>query len=92
MQTASSSPAPPASMTASAAPGGGTKMTDAFAPVSRDGVRDGVEHRPALVGGPAFAGRDAADDVGAVGLRLLRVERAFAARQCPEQSVASICR
>ena len=34
MQTASGSPASAASITASAPPGGGTKITDAFAPVA----------------------------------------------------------
>ena len=35
MQTTSGRPASAASITASAAPGGGTKMTEALAPVSR---------------------------------------------------------
>ena len=35
MHTTSDTPAAAASITASAAPGGGTKITDAFAPVSR---------------------------------------------------------
>ena len=35
MHTTSGTPAAAASITASAAPGGGTKITDAFAPVSR---------------------------------------------------------
>ena len=38
---------------------------------------DGVEDRPALVGGAAFAGRDAADDFGAVFGAALRVEGSF---------------
>ena len=80
MQTASGRPASAASMIASAANGGGTKMTDALAPVSLHGIGDGVEHRPALVRRPAFARGDAADDLRAVGRRLLGVKRAFAAR------------
>ena len=79
MQTTSGRPASAASMIASAATGGGTKITDALAPVFAHRVGDGVEHRPALVRRPALAGRDAADDVGAVRRGLLRVERAFAA-------------
>jgi hypothetical protein len=47
----------------------------------RDGVVDGVEDRPALVGRSAFPGRDAADDGGAVRRRLLGVKRPFAAGQ-----------
>ena len=80
MQTASGSFASAASMIASAPPGGGTKITDALAPVFSTASRHRVEHRPALVRRPALAGRDAADDVRAVGLRLLRVKRALASR------------
>ena len=72
-------PASAASITASAANGGGTKITDAFAPVSFTASCDGVEDRPALVRRAALAGRDAADDRGAVGRGLLGVKRAFAA-------------
>src|SRR5262249_4309649 len=43
------------------------------------GVAHGVKHRPTLVRRATLARRHTADDVGAVGLRLLRVERAFAA-------------
>ena len=67
MQTTSAMPASAASMIASAANGGGTKITDAFAPVCFTASRDGVEDRPALVRRAALAGRDAADDGGAVG-------------------------
>ena len=42
-------------------------------------VSDGVEHRPAFMRRPALAGRHAADDLGAVGGRLLGVEGPFAA-------------
>ena len=44
------------------------------------GIGDGVEHRPALVGRSAFAGRDPADDLGAVRRGLFRVKRALLAR------------
>ena len=44
-----------------------------------DRVGHRVEDRPALVGRAAFAGGDSADDLGAVRLRLLGVERALAA-------------
>jgi hypothetical protein len=40
---------------------------------------DGVEHRQAEMGAPALAGRDAADDVGAVIQHLLGVEGALVA-------------
>ena len=43
------------------------------------GLRHGIEHRQVEVLGAALAGRHAADDVGAVGDGLLRVERAFLA-------------
>jgi hypothetical protein len=46
-----------------------------------DGVLHGVEHRPALVRGAAFAGRDAAHDGGSIRRRLLGVKRPFAAGQ-----------
>ena len=39
-----------------------------------DGLGDGVEHREAFVHDAALAGRDAADDVGAVLAHLLGVE------------------
>ena len=55
MQTTSGSRASAASMIASAANGGGTKMTDAFAPVSSHGLGDRVEDGPALVRRAALA-------------------------------------
>ena len=64
-------PASAASMIASAANGGGTKITVAFAPVSCTGVVNAVEDRPAFVRRSALAGRDAADDLRAVGRRRL---------------------
>ncbi len=45
MQTTSASPASKASRIASAAPGGGTKMTLAFAPVALTACGHRVEHR-----------------------------------------------
>ena len=68
MQTTSSMPASAASMMASAAPAGGTKMQETLAPVCADASRDRVEDGHAVDGLAAFAGRDAADDLGA-GLR-----------------------
>ncbi len=44
-----------------------------------DGFGDGIEHRAGRDACAAFAGRDAADDFGAVGDGLLGVERAFLA-------------
>ena len=41
--------------------------------------RDGVEHRQPQMHGAALAGRSAADDLGAVFERLLRMERAILA-------------
>ena len=79
MQTTSGMPASAASMMASAANGGGTKITVALAPVAFTASRDGVEHGALEMLCAALAGRDAADDVGAVGDRLLRVEGAFLA-------------
>ena len=85
MQTTSGMPASAASMIASAAPGGGTKITDALAPVFSHRFGDRVEDRPALVGRAALAGRDAADDVRVVGRGLLGVERALAAGQALDE-------
>ena len=85
-------PASAASMTASAANGGGTKITDAFAPVCLHGVVHGVEDRPALVGRAALAGRHAADDRRAVGRRLLGVKRPLAAGQALDEQTRRSCR
>ena len=79
--TISGMPASAASMIASAANGGGTKITVAFARVFSTACAHRIEHRPAFVRRPALARRGAADDVRAVGRGLLRVERAFAAGQ-----------
>ena len=79
MQTTSARPASAASMMASAAKGGGTKITEAFAPVCLHGLRDGVEYRQVEMLAAAFAGSDSADDFGAVGNGLLGVEGAFLA-------------
>jgi hypothetical protein len=81
MQTTSSSPASNASRMASAAPGGGTKMQLALAPVSRftalhDGVEDGDAPVELLA---AASGRHACDDLRSVLDHLLRMERPGAA-------------
>ena len=57
-------PASAASMIASAANGGGTKISEAFAPVFVDRLVDGVEDREAVDLRAPLAGRDAADDTG----------------------------
>ena len=64
---------------ASAANGGGTKITLAFAPVSSDGPIDGVEDRDALVVLAALARRDPGDHVGAALQHPPRVESALPA-------------
>ena len=92
MQTASGSPASAASMIASAAHGGGTKITDRVRAGLAHALGDGVEHRPALVRRAALAGRHAADDRGAVGGGLLGVERAFAAGDALDDAAACSCR
>ena len=79
MQTASGSPASAASRMASAAHGGGTKITDAFAPVSRTASATVLNTGQPSCVVPALAGRHAADDLRAVRRRLLRVKGAFAA-------------
>ena len=81
MQTTSGTPASAASMMASAANGGGTKITDALAPVSFTASRDGVEHRQIEMRCAALARRHAADDLRSVGDRLLSVKCAFLARE-----------
>ena len=77
MQTMRGMPASSASRIASAANGGGTKIMVALAPVLLHGVGHGVEHRPAFVRGSAFAGRYAANDLGAVFGAALGVKGAF---------------
>ena len=72
-------PASAASRIESAAKRGGTKIIAVFAPVSRDGVVEGVEDRDALDVLAALAGRHAGDDLRAVALVVERVERALAA-------------
>ena len=57
-----------------------------------DRVAHGVEDRPAFVRRAALAGRDAADDGGAVRRRLLRVERAFAAGEALDEQARRSCR
>ena len=62
MQTASGSPASAASMTASAANGGGTKITDALAPVSRTASATVLNTGQPSCVVPPLPGRHAADD------------------------------
>ena len=64
---------------ASAANGGGTKMTDALAPVSARASATVLNTGQPSCVVPALARGDAADDLRAVGLRRLGVKRAFAA-------------
>ena len=73
--TITAMPASAASMIASAANGGGTKIIVALAPVCLDRLGAGVEDRHAQRRRPAPAGRDPADQVRAVRLALLGVER-----------------
>ena len=63
MQTISSISASAASMIASAANGGGTKITDASAPVLFHRFLHCVEDRPAFVRGAALARSHSADDL-----------------------------
>ena len=79
MQMTSGMPASAASRMASAAKGGGTKMTRRVRAGGFHGFGDGVEDGAVEMLGAAFAGRDAADHVGAVRDHLLGVESAFAA-------------
>ena len=68
-------------MTASAANGGGTKITEAFAPVSFTASCTVLKigHPSWVV--PPFPGRDTADDGRAVGRGLLGVKGALATGQ-----------
>ena len=65
MQQMVESPASRDSKMASAAKGGGTKITLAFAPVSFDGLPDGVEDGDAFVILPALTRRHPCDHPGA---------------------------
>ncbi len=86
MQTTRSSPASTPSRIASAAKAGGTKMAEAVAPVcfmaSATVSKIGTLSLEQL---PAFAGRDAGDDLGAVGEAKLGVPRAEAAGDALDQ-------
>ena len=79
MQTTSGTPASAASMIASAAAAGGTKMSAESAPASRTASAT-VFHtgKPSWIV-PPLPGRHAADDLGPVLLAAERVERALAA-------------
>ena len=79
MQTTSGKRASTASRIASAANGGGTKITEAFAPVLAHRLRDCVEYWNAEMFCAAFARRHAADYLRAVFDHLLGVKGAFAA-------------
>ena len=80
MQTISSIPASAASMMASAANGGGTKIIVALAPVCCRASATVLKTGRPFVRGSAFAWRDTAHNVGPVGLALQGVKRAFTAR------------
>ena len=79
MQTISAIPASAASMMASAANGGGTKITVAFAPVSFAALATVSKTGRSKMRRAALARRDPAHHVGAVGNGLLGVEGAFLA-------------
>ena len=64
--TTSATPASAASMIASAADGGGTKISEALRPRLLDRLGDRVEDRDPLDVGAALAGGHAADDLRAV--------------------------
>ncbi len=87
MQTTRGSPASAASMMASAAKGGGTKITEAFAPGRLHGFFDSVEDRPVQMCLAAFTGRNAAHHVRTVSDSLLRVEGAFAPSKALKQNL-----
>ena len=79
MQTTSGTPASAASMMASAANGGGTKITVALAPVSFTAWATVSKTGRSRCVRAALAGHHAAHHIGAVGDGLLGVERAFLA-------------
>ena len=85
MHTTSGTPASAASMIASAANGGGTKITEALAPVCLHGVRNGVEHRQVQMRLTALARRHAAHHLGAVSDGLLGVETCLRAGEALKQ-------
>jgi len=71
MQTTRASPASAASMMASAAKGGGTKITEALAPVALTPSATVSNTGRLRCFWPPFAGSDSADYIGAVGDGLL---------------------
>src|SRR6202158_1230274 len=77
MHTTRATPASAASIIASAANGGGTKITDALAAVAFTASRTGLNNGRARCGGPPFPRCYAAHNVGAVGDSLLRVKGAL---------------
>ena len=80
MQTASGRPASAASRMASAANGGGTKITDAFAPVSRTASATVLNTGQPSCVVPPLPGVTPPTTVGAVGGGLLGVKRALRGR------------
>ena len=85
MQTTSGTPASAASMMASAANGGGTKITRGVGAGLPHRLLHRVEYGPFEVRRAALARRDAAHHLRAVGNRLLGVERAFLAGEALHQ-------
>ena len=85
MQTSNSTPASAASMIASAANGGGTKMTEALAPVAETASATVLKiGQPSCVNATLARG-DAADDCRVIGRRRFRVKRTFASGQTLDQ-------
>ena len=80
MQTTSSRPASAASRMASAAKGGGTKITLALASLLGSGFPNRVVDGKAVVPGASLAGSDACDHLGAVAAALGRMKAALTAR------------
>ena len=76
-------------MMASAANGGGTKITVAFAPVSFTACATVSNTGRSEMLRAALAGHHAAHHLGAVGDGLLRVERAFLAREALDKQSSS---
>ncbi len=81
MQTINSISASAASMIASAANGGGTKIMVASAPVLSTASCTVLKIGPAFVRGAAFARRHSADDLRSVSRAGLGMKRTFAAGQ-----------
>ena len=91
MHTTSSTPASAASRIASAANGGGTKISEALAPVSVDRVVHRVEDRHAVDILAGLARGDAGHDLGAVLAALLGVETALLAGDALDDDLGVRC-